>query len=736
MDSTKYSQLSLRDLLEARDLYHAHLLNKRNVVSTAIGRYLIRRDDPWPTREVPSPPRPRGPRPERKLSDSQVRPYSWPCILVFVSKWEEDAALVNDGRSDLVPKAIYMPDGRVVPVCTVLAPRLDKSFDVVDKNRLIFPRNVVSGGYPVLTTVQGSDRVASIGCLVTDANKVYAITNRHVVGTSGTPLFTLLGGQVTRLGISSKNQLGKIAFTDAYPGWPGKNIVVNADIGLIEVDSVDMWKTEVFGIGKFGDLLDLTVFNISLDLIDSVDNPQVVHAFGAVSGALNGVIRALFYRYKSVGGREYVSDFLIGPMPGSKVITHHGDSGTLWLLKTNEGSRPFAVQWGAHEFLADGEIQVNHFALATCLSTVCRELDVDLIRGWNVDLGYTWGKTGHFKVAARACELVSDSKLSTLMMANQRNIGYVDDDLLKDQVVPGTFTHDFVPLADVADIIWRTTRPDDESNHFADIDEADSRVFGGKTLLELSIADDSRFDIDFWIDFDRQMDVIDPKTHKNRKTGKVEPRPRAGALPFRVRQMYLQMIKSLTAGKVAEFVCAAGTMAHYVGDACQPLHVSYLHHGRDESESAVHSDYETALIEKKMTELFDGVNAVANKVDVTELISGNGKDAARLVLQLMKKTIERLPPIDVVEACVANRGRGRWDKIWDVVGDQTIQNIANGCHTLAVLWQSAWKAGNGHTVATGSLIEFDHSTLSDLYSQKTFVPSYVLQDPKFKATLL
>ena len=30
----------------------------------------------------------------------------------------------------------------------------------------------------------------------------------------------------------------------------------------------------------------------------------------------------------------------------------------------------------------------------------------------------------------------------------------------------------------------------------------------------------------------------------------------------------------------ASFVAAAGVMAHYVGDASQPLHSSYLHHGR------------------------------------------------------------------------------------------------------------------------------------------------------------
>ena len=37
--------LSLRDVLDARDAYHVHLLHTPNVVATAVGRYLKRRDE-------------------------------------------------------------------------------------------------------------------------------------------------------------------------------------------------------------------------------------------------------------------------------------------------------------------------------------------------------------------------------------------------------------------------------------------------------------------------------------------------------------------------------------------------------------------------------------------------------------------------------------------------------------------------------------------------------------------
>jgi hypothetical protein len=39
------------------------------------------------------------------------------------------------------------------------------------------------------------------------------------------------------------------------------------------------------------------------------------------------------------------------------------------------------------------------------------------------------------------------------------------------------------------------------------------------------------------------------------------------------------MIKLVKLGDIEKFVCAAGIISHYVGDASQPLHVSKYHYG-------------------------------------------------------------------------------------------------------------------------------------------------------------
>ncbi len=109
-----YSALSVADLLKARDEFHLHLLHKANVAGTAVGRYRIRKAEPWPDRKG----RTRGERPggERTLQNSEVRPYSWPAILVFVSEWLNDNAFSPSGAikpQDLCrPPSTWRTDAR------------------------------------------------------------------------------------------------------------------------------------------------------------------------------------------------------------------------------------------------------------------------------------------------------------------------------------------------------------------------------------------------------------------------------------------------------------------------------------------------------------------------------------------------------------------------------------------------------------------------------------------------
>src|SRR4029077_16192249 len=115
-----YGALSLWDLLDARDQYHVHLMRHPNVVATAIGYYRIRKPDSCPG-EVPV----RHGTEARTLTNSEVRPYSWPAVLVLVKTWADPSNFVKNGALEadkLVPPTLYLPDGRRVPTCVIEAP--------------------------------------------------------------------------------------------------------------------------------------------------------------------------------------------------------------------------------------------------------------------------------------------------------------------------------------------------------------------------------------------------------------------------------------------------------------------------------------------------------------------------------------------------------------------------------------------------------------------------------------
>lgn len=187
--------------------------------------------------------------------------------------------------------------------------------------------------------------------------------------------------------------------------------------------------------------------------------------------------------------------------------TQHGDCGTLgsglahyrtlWLLDPRNGAtgndatfRPIAIQWGGNVFTADGGKRRQSFALATLLSTVCRLLEVDPVRDWGFALPEYWGTVGHFTIANLAGEIAGKptSKLRKLMKNNLENITFQLGDITIEGT-KGLSRQDFVPLADVPDLVWKMSpripgggvikgsrgprgHNPEQPNHFADVDQS------------------------------------------------------------------------------------------------------------------------------------------------------------------------------------------------------------------------------------------------------------------------
>ena len=727
--------LSLADLLAARDLYHVHLMNKDNVVATAVGRYLIRKSDPWPGphgQDHQAGGNGHGARRQRKkartLENSEVRPYSWPCVLVFVEKWRYPDDFGSDaGRldpSEMIPWRLDMPDGTSVPVCVVQA-SLDEVAQPTPLD-LVFPDHLIGGGYPIIADVQGQEHVASIGCLVTDGHLVYALTNRHVSGQPGERIYTRLGGSKIEIGRSSDKSLTRLPFAEVYAPWPGKKVFANLDIGLVAINDRSCWTAQVYGIGQVGKMVDLSSENLSLRLLECP-----VRAYGCASHEMYGQISALFYRYKSAGGFEYVADFLIGPRASRPFATHPGDSGTLWLLDADdlnqkqEGPRPVAVQWGGHVFVDDEGKRRQSYALATCLSTVCNLLEVDVIRDWNIGQPDYWGNVGHYTIANKAINLVTSEFLKKLMQANHDFITFGD-------IGPSGVGNQPARLADIPDLVWKMGRfsrsPNENPNHFADMDKPKP---DGTTLLDICRNQPENVAVPVWRQYCDDVGLVKPGER--------------GLLPFRVWQFYQEMVTYVKAGQALEFVCAAGILAHYVGDACQPLHISYMFDG-DPADlvpghdkpgnpvqvpraAGVHHSYEGDMVNRHITDIIQGVDeALATSANLPLVQGGHG--AAVATVELMQKTFDKISPRAIINVYLQAKDSGPTgaaDALWSQFGDATVEVITLGTQYLAMIWTSAWQEGGGDQTIQ-DLGPVNGGQLSALYQSSTFLPSCYLDD--------
>lgn len=757
-----YVSLSVKDLLDAREAYHVFLSSLDNVVATAIGRYLIR-DDDWYAANPPDRPRPRDfplPKGPRTLANSVIRPWSWPAVLVFVKRWEEGPAL----SSSEVPRALHLPDGRVAPTCVIEAAP-DESLPPPAAGPF-HSTPLLGGGYTCVRDHQGEKSLGTFACLVRKRGTYYALTNRHVTGEEGESIQGFIRGQYIPVAKTTNIAVDRVLLPSVFPSWPYNRTLLTMDAGLARIEDINDWTSQVFGIGELGEVFDATEYSLTLDLID-----QPVRAFGGVSGVAVGRILALFFRFESIGGYDHVTDVLIGPrrLPGDQVtrpLTRPGDSGTLWFYDpptdtagdTEDGvdelaphivewgtrvqrRRPIAMQWGGQRVVLPDGTRTS-YALGTFLSSICHALDVEVIRDWSLGHDEYWGKIGHFAIGWKACDLLSGA-LGDLMTLNQPRIGFGDETLSAGAGVK-VDRQNFVPLADVPDYVWVVSRglhPNEAIQHFADIDIQD--IDGGPSLLEKCVEDPSNVAASVWkVYFDG---------FAAQGVG-----PEEGALPFRVWQLWDAMVAYLGKNDIAHFVAAAGVLAHYVGDASQPLHCSYMHHGippmvefsgrqypvrKDSPEfrefkasaaAKIHSIYEETMLEIDTATVLAGVNAALSSPAATRFHIKSGHTAAVEIIKLMHRSQERLPPRTIIEADDPELGpQARAQALWEntTVREATIASLADSVQTLAALWSAAWKVGKKGSLPNSKLRLFDESELEDIYRKdRKFVPSLSLDD--------
>ena len=194
------------------------------------------------------------------------------------------------------------------------------------------------------------------------------------------------------------------------------------------------------------------------------------------------------------------------------------------------------------------------------------------------------------------------------------------------------------------------------------------------------------------------------------------------------------MVKFLKNKDIPRFVCASGILSHYVGDACQPLHISRFYDGNDQQSKGVHAKYETNMLDKYSTEIVAGVNNYVTDFKADADVE-SGKAAAVSVVELMRRTYEKLPPMRYIN--VFKSAENKVDEMFSKLGKLTCALMGEGSLRLGSLWESAWKQGGGNNIDT-EMTKVPMELLQQFYddkADKTFLESFTIKNPGFALSI-
>ncbi len=329
--------------------------------------------------------------------------------------------------------------------------------------------------------------------------------------------------------------------------------------------------------------------------------------------------------------------------------------------------------------------------------------------------------------------MVQNANLKALLNANIERISFLPDELTPDQIRQKLSNGDFVELADVPDLVWKKVPAKvpggrdyaqnagpEHPNHYADIDAPDAG--GGPTLRDLTLQSIANMDVAAW-------------QRWYQSNGHTQSRDE-GLLPFRVWQFFQEMIEALQQGDVPRFICAAGIVSHYVGDACQPLHGSYLADGfKDPSDphakkwpgKGVHATYEDKMVDRFSKQLLPAIGPEAQQYAGPIPSIASGRDAAFATVTLMSQVATILPPTTLCNEYIRLGGGSSVrvvDGLWAAFGDKTATVMGAGARFLAAMWDAAFAtADTPLPPGAGAIPE---AALAAIYQDPKFVPSLTL----------
>ena len=133
------------------------------------------------------------------------------------------------------------------------------------------------------------------------------------------------------------------------------------------------------------------------------------------------------------------------------------------------------------------------------------------------------------------------------------------------------------------------------------------------------------------------------------------------------------------------------------------------------------------MLDRFAPQIVAGVNQAVGTAKVKGSLAG-GFEAAQSVIALVRRVRKILPPERINDVFEDVQGRDCVSRLFDELGEDAVECMAEGAKELARLWDSAWREGGGDVIGQARLVAISKSQLRQRYERKTFLESLTLRE--------
>ncbi len=176
-----------------------------------------------------------------------------------------------------------------------------------------------------------------------------------------------------------------------------------------------------------------------------------------------------------------------------------------------------------------------------------------------------------------------------------------------------------------------------------------------------------------------------------------------GTVPWAIDSAYDDLVQRFADGDWDGAVASAADIGHYVADFHNPLHLTLNFNGQLTGQNGIHSRYESQMTSRHLSELVPAPGNVSVITDPLESVFA--------WIDIQYPGVARILDADLQAQAAASgstSSNAYYDKLWELMGADTITWFQDASLAVASLWYAAWLEA-GSPPLPGSATDVDES---------------------------